>query len=103
MNFILDTNVVSELMKPDPDPSVLAWADPHEQACFLSALTVGEIERGIRLLPGRTKEGKTRESLFDLSARCRRADFGVRYGNSASLGNAHCTLATSRQTPSGNR
>ena len=57
MSFLLDTNVVSELMKSRPDPLVLAWAEPHEEACFLSALTVGEIERGIGLLPaGRKKE-----------------------------------------------
>jgi predicted nucleic acid-binding protein len=44
-------------MKSSPDPLVLAWAEPHEEACFLSALTVGEIERGIRLLPvGRKKQ-----------------------------------------------
>jgi predicted nucleic acid-binding protein len=60
VSFLLDTNVVSELMKPRPDPLVLAWAEPHEEACFLSALTVGEIERGIGLLPiGRKKDRLT--------------------------------------------
>ena len=60
MSFLLDTNVISELMKSRPAPLVLAWAEPHEEACFLSALTVGEIERGIRLLPiGRKKERLT--------------------------------------------
>jgi toxin FitB len=60
VSFLLDTNVVSELMKSSPDRAVLAWAEPHEEACFLSALTVGEIERGIRLLPvGRKKERLT--------------------------------------------
>ena len=56
MSFLLDTNVVSELMKSSPDPLVLAWVEPHEEACFLSALTVGEIERGIGLLPVGRKE-----------------------------------------------
>jgi toxin FitB len=60
VSFLLDTNVVSELMKPRPEPLVLAWAEPHEEACFLSALTVGEIERGIGLLPsGRKKDRLT--------------------------------------------
>ena len=60
MSFLLDANVVSELMKLSPDPLVLAWAEPHEEACFLSALTVGEIERGIGLLPvGRKKQRLT--------------------------------------------
>jgi len=56
VSFLLDTNVVSELMKSSPDPLVLAWVEPHEEACFLSALTVGEIERGIGLLPVGRKE-----------------------------------------------
>ena len=43
-------------MKSSPDPLVLAWVEPHEEACFLSALTVGEIERGIGLLPVGRKE-----------------------------------------------
>lgn len=44
-------------MKSSSDPLVLAWVKLHEEACFLSALTVGEIERGIGLLPiGRKKE-----------------------------------------------
>jgi toxin FitB len=60
VSFVLDTNVVSELMKPRPDPLVLAWAETNEEACFLSALSVGEIERGIGLLPiGRKKERLT--------------------------------------------
>jgi predicted nucleic acid-binding protein len=59
VNFLLDTNVVSELMKSRPDPLVLAWAEPHEAACFLSALTVGEVERGIGLLAA----GRKRERL----------------------------------------
>jgi toxin FitB len=60
VSFLPDTNVVSELMKTRPDRLVLAWAETHEEDCFLSALSVGEIERGIGLLPiGREKERLT--------------------------------------------
>lgn len=46
--FLLDTNVVSELRKPRPDPHVVSWmgALPSGSA-FLSVITVGEIARGI--------------------------------------------------------
>ena len=57
--ILLDTNVVSELMRREPDPSVLAWLDaqPAHQV-YLSAVTRAEIELGIALLPaGRRKQG----------------------------------------------
>jgi predicted nucleic acid-binding protein len=50
--------MVSEVMKPAPEPSVLEWLEQNEDECFLSAITVGEIERGIVLLPsGRKRTG----------------------------------------------
>lgn len=46
--YLLDTNVVSELRRPRPDPSVLRWlADVPSDQLFLSAVTVGEIQAGI--------------------------------------------------------
>ncbi len=43
-------------MKPVPEASVLSWLEQHESECFLSAITVGEIEKGIALLgAGRKK------------------------------------------------
>lgn len=51
MNFLLDTNVISELVKPSPDPQVWQWVDavPDSQM-FISAITVGEIARWIEQL-----------------------------------------------------
>ncbi len=48
--FLLDTNVVSELRKTKPHGGVLAWfnATP-EPELFVSAVTIGEIQRGIEL------------------------------------------------------
>jgi len=49
--YLLDTNVVSELRRPRPDPAVLAWLAPIEATRLrLSAVTLGEIQRGIELL-----------------------------------------------------
>ena len=51
MTYLLDTNVVSELRKRDPDPHVLAWYDTVSSAeIFISALTIGEIRLGIERL-----------------------------------------------------
>ena len=46
--FLLDTNVLSALRRPDRAPHVTRWlADQPDDALFLSVITLGEIERGI--------------------------------------------------------
>lgn len=58
--ILLDTNVVSELMKPQPESHVLAWLDRQVGGkVFTSAITRAEIELGIALLPA----GKRRKAL----------------------------------------
>lgn len=47
--YILDTNVISAARRPDRAPQVAAWlADKAEADLFISVITLGEIERGIR-------------------------------------------------------
>ncbi len=54
--FLLDTNVVSELIKPKPEPKVAAWIEATEESLFrLSVLTLGEIRKGIDSLPDRSR------------------------------------------------
>lgn len=46
--FLLDTNVVSELVRPRPDANVAGWVDKTDQdLLYLSVLTLGEIRKGI--------------------------------------------------------
>lgn len=60
MNILLDTCVISELIKPSPDSAVLAWTGKtSEGACFLSSITLGEVMYGIWRLPA----GKRRSRL----------------------------------------
>jgi predicted nucleic acid-binding protein len=50
--FLLDTNIISELIRPKPDPNVTKWVDAtDEELLFLSVLTLGEIRKGVVLLP----------------------------------------------------
>ncbi len=50
--FLLDTNVISELRKPKSEPKVTTWIDAtDEELLFLSVLTLGEIRKGVVLLP----------------------------------------------------
>lgn len=58
--IVLDTNVVSEAMKPQPDGAVRAWLnDQMAETLYLSSVTLAELLYGIRALP----EGKRRKML----------------------------------------
>ncbi len=59
--YLLDTNVVSELRRPNPHGAVLAWiADVPAERMHLSAVTIGEIQAGIEITreqdPGKARE-----------------------------------------------
>jgi len=60
MNYLLDTNVISETVRVKPNQNVLNWFSvvPSE-SLFVSVLTLGEIRRGIELLT----DNKQRPSL----------------------------------------
>ncbi len=48
MRFLLDTCVLSEMVKPEPSPGVTAWLDAaDEYGLHLSVLTLGEIQKGV--------------------------------------------------------
>lgn len=58
--FLLDTNVISELMRPQPDPQVLAWADGLDpDAVAITAMNEAEILHRLARLP----EGRCRQAL----------------------------------------
>ncbi|HWU64551.1 MAG TPA: type II toxin-antitoxin system VapC family toxin [Ensifer sp.] len=60
--ILLDTNVVSELWKPEPSAEVLRWIDAQAvETLFLSAITVAELRYGIAALP----EGRRRTVLHE--------------------------------------
>ena len=49
--FLLDTNIISELVKRKPEPKVTTWIDStDENLMYLSVLTLGEIRKGIALV-----------------------------------------------------
>ena len=64
MRFLLDTCVISELVKPRPDAIVIRWIDSvDERKLFLSVLTVGELEKGITKLQESARKADLREWL----------------------------------------
>ena len=58
MNFLLDTNLVSEWTKPRPNPGVVSWlADADEDRVFISVVTIAELRHGVeRLAIGRRRK-----------------------------------------------
>jgi len=59
MNFLLDTCVISEIIKPNPSAKVTAWLRKHsDEKFFISVLTLGEIHKGIEKVNDVTKKKK---------------------------------------------
>jgi toxin FitB len=51
LNFLLDTNVISEWVKPRPDPGMAQWlAETDEDRVFISVVTLAELRQGVELL-----------------------------------------------------
>lgn len=69
--FLLDTNCVSELIRPRPDRRVMEWTDAaNEASLYLSVLTLGEIRKGLATLPQGTRRTRLESWLeVDLKAR----------------------------------
>lgn len=60
MTFLLDTNVMSEWVKPRPHPGVVSWlAEVDEDRVFISVASLAEIRHGIELMT----QGRHRQML----------------------------------------
>ena len=61
MRYLLDTCVISELVKLKPNKNVMSWLESQdENSLFLSVLTFGEIEKGIEKAPDKIRKKKLR-------------------------------------------
>lgn len=90
--ILLDTNVVSEAMKPEPHPSVRDWLDAQAaETLFLSSVTIAELMFGIGALPRGKRKDRLATTLdgvmqlfeprilpFDTQAARRYADLAVK-------------------------
>ena len=60
MRYLLDTNIISNIVKPNPSESLIDWmAERTDEQLFISSLTIAEIRRGILEKPA----GKRRNQL----------------------------------------
>jgi len=93
--ILLDTNVVSELMRPVPDAKVLAWTRAQaSEALATSVITVAEIGAGLSCLP----VGARRRDLVARWSRLRDDGFGVRiFGLDLEAAKAYGDIFAKRQ------
>lgn len=62
MSYLIDTNVLSELRRKQPDPNVVSWMQARPRpSLHLSVLTLGEIGKGLE----RVDDAKRKQSLLD--------------------------------------
>ena len=70
--ILLDTNVVSEMMRPIPEPKVVTWLNfQSELSVWICSVTVAEIYLGIALLP----EGKCKYNFLEIIGKIFSEDF----------------------------
>ena len=93
--IVLDTNVVSELMKPAPAESVTRWvADQPATSLYTTSVTQAEILHGILLLPA----GKRRNALEAAAEAMFREEFGGRIlGFGADAARPYAQIAVERR------
>jgi len=60
VSFLIDTNVISEITRPIPDPRVVSFLhETDEDRMFISVITLGELRRGVAL----KEDGRTKSAL----------------------------------------
>lgn len=58
MNYLLDTNVISELVAAQPNANVIRWLEEVDaERIFLSVIAIGELKKGIEKLPDSRRKG----------------------------------------------
>ena len=67
--FLLDTNVISEPLRPQPSIAVMRWLEAQDPgSLFLSAVTLGELVAGIRRLASSSRRRALEQWLMDVVA-----------------------------------
>lgn len=93
---VLDTNVISELFKPTPDPKVMAWVGSLPgDALFTTAVTRGELLFGLYCMP----EGRRRNDLLQgLTHLFEQKLAGHVLAYDGAAADAHAAIAAARRT-----
>lgn len=63
--YLLDTNIISQVTKPEPNEKLLSNLELHSETCVISSITWYELKNGIELLEDGAKKEKLRTFLTD--------------------------------------
>ena len=63
--YLLDTNIISQVTKPEPDESLMKNLELHSGTCAISSITWFELLNGVALLPAGKKKNKLNSFLHD--------------------------------------
>ena len=78
--YLLDTNIVSEIMKPKPDEEILSKIQKYENLSSISSTTWNELLFGVNIM----EAGKKRDTLFELLVKGIQSSFEIiHYDNHA--------------------
>ena len=62
--FLVDTNLISEILRPAPDANVAAWSQSHSKhLLFLSVVSIGELRKGVAILPPSARRAQLETSI----------------------------------------
>ena len=65
--FLVDTNVISEVLRPLPDPQVIAWSQRVSKVrLFLSVVSFGEMRKGLTIMPAGARRSQLEKSIDGL-------------------------------------
>lgn len=66
--IILDTNVISEMMRPAPSRGVIAWLDAQEiKTLFLTSITISELLYGVESMPAGKRKSRLSKYIIGLN------------------------------------
>lgn len=63
--YLLDTNIISQVTKPEPNPGIITNLEFHTGTCAISSITWFELLNGVQLLPEGAKKEKLQSFLTD--------------------------------------
>ena len=91
--ILLDTNVLSELTRPAPDPNVVAWLERNDERLALPSVALAELRYGIARLP----TGRRQSSLFEFWDATRKRFIGRTYSFDDRAAEAYGDLAAATE------
>ena len=70
MKYVLDTNIISEIVKPQPNDNTINWIQDHTDDVAITAVSLEGLYYGISIMPEGKKKLKLKESIDSLVKDC---------------------------------